>query len=63
MDLDSNHGALMKRKAQDGEEGEVIPLKGAKQPKNVKNKWAPSLESREETGAEARRGSRTWAPR
>ena len=48
-----------KRKAQDGEEGEVIPLKGAKQPKNVKDKWAPSVESRKETGAEARRRLRT----
>ena len=41
-----------KRKAQEGEEGEIIPPKGAKQPKNVKDKRAPSVESREETGAE-----------
>ena len=48
-----------KRKAQEGEEGEIIPPNGAKQPKNVKDKRAPSVEIKEETGAKARRGPRT----
>ena len=44
-----------KRKVQEVEEGEVIPSKGAKQPKNVKDKRAPSVESREESsGVEVR---------
>ena len=52
-----------KRKVQEVEEGEVIPPKGAKQPKNVKDKRAPSMESREESGgAEVRWGPRIWAP-
>ena len=42
-----------KRKVQEVEEGEVIPLKGAKQTKNVKDKRAPSVENYEESnGAE-----------
>ena len=46
-----------KRKVQEVEEGEVIPPNGAKQPKNVKDKKASSVESREESsGAEMRRG-------
>ena len=53
-----------KRKVQEVEEREVIPPKGAKQPKNAKDKRAPSMESREESsGAEMRRGPCTWAPR
>ena len=48
-----------KRKAQDREEGEIIPLKGVKQPKNVKDKRAHSVENREEIGAEACRRLRT----
>ena len=44
-----------KRKVQEVEEGEVIPLKGAKQTKNVKDKRAPSVENYEESnGAEVR---------
>ena len=35
-----------KRKAQEREEGEIIPPKGVKQPKNVKDKWAPFVESK-----------------
>ena len=49
-----------KRKVQEVEEGEVIPLKGAKQTKNVKDKRAPSVENYEESnGAEVRWGVRT----
>ena len=52
-----------KRKVQEVEEGEVIHLKGAKQPKNAKNKWTSSVDSREDLdGAEVCRGPRTWAP-
>ena len=52
-----------KRKVQEMERGEVIPPKGAKQPKNVKDKKAPSVESREESnGVEVRREVHTWAP-
>ena len=41
----------------------MVPLKGAKQSKNVKDKRASSLDSREELGgAEVRRGPCTWAP-
>ena len=50
-----------KRKVPEAEEGEVIPQKGTKQPKNAKDKRAPSVESREETDIDMRRGSRTWA--
>ena len=51
-----------KRKVQEVEEGEVIPPKGAKQPKNVRDKRAPFVESCEESdGTEVHRGSRTWA--
>ena len=42
-----------KRKALEGKEGEIIPPKEAKQPKNVKDKRAPSAESKEETGVDA----------
>ena len=42
--------------------GEMVPPKGTKQPKNTKDKWAPFVESREETGVVIRRGPRTWAP-
>ena len=50
-----------KRKVQEVEEGEVIPPKGAKQPKNAKDKRAPFVESREESsGAKVR--VHTWAP-
>ena len=52
-----NPNLKRKRKVQEVEEGEVIPPKGAKQPKNVKDKKASSVESREESsGAEMRRG-------
>ena len=44
-----------KRKVQEVEEGEVVPPKGAKQPKNVKDKQASSVDSREDlVGAEVR---------
>ena len=56
-------GLKKKRKVQEVEEGEVIPLKGAKQPKNAKNKRTSSVDSREDLrGAEVCRGPRTWAP-
>ena len=42
-----------KRKVQEVEKGEMIPLKGEKQPKNAKDKRDPSVESHEESsGAE-----------
>ena len=42
----------------------MILLKGEKQPKNAKDKRAPSMESREESsGAEVRRRVCTWASR
>ena len=50
-----------KRKVPEAEEGEVIPQKGTKQPKNAKDKRAPSVESKEETDIDMRRGSHTWA--
>lgn len=37
-----------KRKVQEVEEGEVVPPKGAKQPKNAKDKQASSVDSRED---------------
>jgi len=41
----------------------VIPPKGAKQPKNVKDKKAPSMESHEESnGVEVCQKVHTWAP-
>ena len=53
MGLLPNPNLKRKRKLQEVEEGEVIPLKGVKQPKNVKDKRAPSVESREKfSGAE-----------
>ena len=51
-----------KRKVPEAEEGEMIPQKGTKQPKNAKDKQAPSVESREETDIDMRRGPRTSAP-
>ena len=51
-----------KRKVPEAEEGEMIPQKGTKQPKNAKDKRAPSVESREETDIDMRRGPRTSAP-
>ena len=53
-----------KRKVQEVEEGEVVPLKGAKQPKNAKDKRASSVDNRKDpVGVEVRRRQRTWAPR
>ena len=40
------------RKTQEGEKGEIIPPKREKQPKNIKDKRAPTTESKEEIGAE-----------
>ena len=60
MGLLPNPDLKKKRKVQEVEEGEVIPSKRAKQPKNVKDKKAPSMGSREESsGAEVRRRVRT----
>ena len=51
-----------KRKVTEVEKGKVIPIKGAKQLKNTKDKQAPFVESREELGGvEVCRGPRTWA--
>ena len=51
----SNLDLKRKRKVQEVEEGEVIPPKGAKQPKNAKDKRAPFIESHEESsGAKVR---------
>ena len=53
-----------KRKVQDMEKGEVVPSKGAKQPKNAKDKQTSSVDSREDIGgAEVRRRPCTWVPR
>ena len=53
-----------KRKVQEVKEGEVIPPRGAKQPKNVKDKRAPSIESHEESSSgEVLQGVCIWAPR
>ena len=48
---------------QEAEEGEMVSLKGAKQPKNAKDKWASFVESREEIGIDTRRGVCAWAPK
>ena len=51
-----------KRKVQKVEEGEVVPPNGAKQPKKVKDRWASSVDSREDpVGAEVRQQQCTWA--
>ena len=64
MGLLPNPDLKRKRKVQEMEEDEVIPPKGAKQPKNAKDKRAPFVESCEESsGAEVHRRVRTWAPR
>ena len=52
-----------KRKVSEAEEGEIIPLKGTKQPKNTRYKWPFSLESKEEIGVDMRRGTHIRAPR
>lgn len=52
------------RKVQDVEEGAVIPPKGAKQPKNAKDKRTSSIDNKEDIGGvEVRRGPRIWALR
>ena len=49
---------------QEVEEGKIVPPKGAKQPKNAKDKRASSANSREDSlGAEVHWSQRTWAPR
>ena len=48
-----------KRKVQEVEEGEVIPPKEAKQPKNAKDKRTSSVESCEESSGA--NGVHTWA--
>ena len=52
-----------KRKVSEAEEGEIIPLKGTKQPKNTRDKWALSMESKEEITVDMRRGTHIRAPR
>ena len=52
-----------KRKVQEVEEGEVVPSKGAKQPKNAKDRRASFTDSKEDpVRAEVRQQQRTWAP-
>ena len=41
-----------KRKVLEMEKGEIVPQKDTKQPKNAKDKWAPFVESREETSVD-----------
>ena len=48
VDLLLNPDLKKKRKVPEVEEGEVLPQKGAKQHKTAKDKWAPSVESRED---------------
>ena len=49
---------------QEVEEGGMVPLKGAKQPKNARDKWASSVDSKKDSfGAEIRWSQRMWAPR
>ena len=38
-----------KRKVQEVEEGEIVPLKRAKQPKNTRDKWASFADSKEDS--------------
>ena len=52
-----------KRKVSEAEEGEIIPLQGTKQPKNTRDKWAFSMESKEEISVDMRRGTHIRAPR
>ena len=52
-----------KRKVSEAEEGEIIPLKGTKQPKNTRDKWALSMESKEEISVDMHRGTHIRAPR
>ena len=48
-----------KRKVLEAEEGEMIPQKGTIQAENARDKRVPSTESKEETGIDRRRGTRT----
>ena len=59
----SNLDLKRKKKVQEVEEGKIVPPKGAKQPKNAKDKRASSANSREDSlGAEVCRSQRIWAP-
>ena len=52
-----------KRKVQEVEESEVVPLKGAKQPKNAKDRRASFTDSKEDpVRVEVRQQQRTQAP-
>ena len=52
-----------KRKKQEVEEGEMVPQKEAKQQKTAKDKWASSVDSRENPSmVEVRQQQCTWAP-
>ena len=55
----ANPDLKRKRKVQEVEEGEVIPPKEAKQPKNAKDKRTPFVKSREESSGAKK--VRTWA--
>ena len=53
-----------KRKEQEVKQGKMVPQKGAKQQKIVKDRQASSVDSRKEpSGVEVRQQQRTWAPR
>jgi len=42
----------------------MVPPKGAKQPKNLRDKWASSTDSTEDSlGVKVHRSQRTWAAR
>ena len=59
VELLPNPNLKRKKKVQEVEEGKIVPLKGAKQPKNAKDKRASSADSREDSfGAEVRRSQR-----
>ena len=64
VDLLLNPNLKKKRKVPEVEdEGEVLPQKGDKQHKTAKDKWAPTVESREDpSGAKVHTQQRTWAP-
>ena len=63
LELLANSNFMKKRPGQDLEEGELVPYKGSKQQKTIKDlkdNRASSVESKDE--AEVCRQQRTWAP-
>ena len=49
VELLPNPDLKRKRKVQEVEEGKMVPPKGVKQPKNAKDRWASSADSREDS--------------